>query len=164
MSRVPFQSGLVDPRRVGNFLDSCAFDPKYSPENEAARTILDLGASGEINLLVAHSTQKELDHPNTPADVKREAVGMQYTLNTSKTIREVEQRSQIHAILTGDGSPENYAADAEHVFEAGKYGGCFITADRRILTKRRELSSICMARIVKPSEWLALYNESGNLP
>jgi hypothetical protein len=34
-------------------------------------------------------------------------------------------KARILAILTGNGSPEKYAADAAHVFEAGKYGGYF---------------------------------------
>lgn len=159
MKRIPFRR-LIDPRRANNFLDTCAFDPKYSPEDRAAHRIRALHQSGEIHLILAHSNQKEVAHPNTPMDVKAEAVGMIYTLETGLTRHEIEQRGRIHAILTGNGKPENYAADAAHVFEASKYGAHFITTDARILKKREELGGICAAIVVSPSEWLKIFQET----
>ena len=159
MQRVPFGRTYLDPRRVNNFLDSCAFDPKYAPENEAAQQIRDLGNQDQVNLILAHSNQKEVDHPNTPADVKREAAGMIFTIETSLTPGEVARKVQIHAVLTGNGKAEKYAADAAHVFESGKYGGYFITTDQRILDKREELRHLSPPTILKPSEWLKVFNE-----
>ena len=52
------------------------------------------------------------------------------------------------------GYPEKMKKDAEHVFEAGKYCGYFVTPDERILKKEPELEAICFATIVKPSELL----------
>ena len=161
MQRVPFGRNYMDPRRSKNFLDSCAFDPKYAPEDEAARQIRDLGSNDVVSLLLAHSNQKEIEHPNTPQDVKREAQGMIYTLETSLTQEELKRRVDIHSILTGNGKPEKYKADATHVFEAGKYMGYFITTDQRIIGKRQELSRVCPATIFTPSEWLRVFNESG---
>jgi len=46
--------------------------------------------------------------------------------------------------------------DADHVFEASKYCGYFITTDKRILNKKDELERICSAIIVKPSEFLKI--------
>jgi len=161
MTRVPFGRSYLDPRRTNNFLDSCAFDPKYAPDDEAARHIRELGNRGVINLLLAHSNQKEIEHPNTPQDVKREAQAMTYTLETALTPNEVKQKEAIHVILTGNGKPEKYEADAAHVFEAGKYVGYFITADQRILGKRQELGRVCAATIFTPCEWLRVFNETG---
>ena len=161
MQRVPFSRNHIDPRRASNFLDSCAFDPKYTPEDAAARQIRELGGNGVVNLLLAHSIQKEIEHPNTPQDVKREAQGMIYTLETSLTQEERKRKANIHSILTGNGKPEKYKADATHVFEAGKYGGYFITTDQRILCKRQELSRVCSATIFTPSEWLQVLHECG---
>lgn len=160
MERVPFGRGLLDPRRANNFLDSCAFDPKYAPEHEAAQEIRALWNDGQINLVLAHSNQKEIDHPNTPVDVKREAVGMIYTIKTALIPEEEARKARILIILTGNGSPEKYAADAAHVFEAGKYGGYFITTDERILGKRDELRRVSPATIFKPSEWLKVFHEA----
>lgn len=158
--RIPFARNYPDQRRTTNFLDSCAFDPKYFPEHEAAQQIRQLASEGKVILILAHSNQKEIDHPNTPEDVKRDATNMNYSIPTNLTAPELTRRSQIHAVLTGNGDPANYEADATHVFEAGKYFGYFITTDSRILEKRDALSNICAAIIMKPSEWLALYESS----
>jgi hypothetical protein len=144
---------------VNNFLDTCAFDPKYSPEDGAAQRIRTLHHAGEIHLILAHSNQKEVHHPHTPADVKREATGMIYTLDVGLTPPELARKARIQEILTGNGKAENYAPDAAHVFEAGKYAAYFITTDEGILRKRDELRTICAATIVRPSEWLELFHE-----
>ena len=161
MTRVPFTRLHLDPRRANSFLDSCAFDPKYSPEHEAANEILKIGRTGIISLLLAHSNQKEIEHPNTPEDVKCEARAMNYTKDTALTPNEKRQKEAIHNILTGNGDSEKYKADASHVFEAGKYVGYFITTDRRLLAKRDELRKICPATILTPSDWLRIFNEAG---
>lgn len=163
MQRVPFGRKVLDPRRTNNFRDSCAFDPKYAPEHEAAQRIRALGNSDQLNLMIAHSSQKEVDHPNTPADVKQEAVGMIFTVKTGLTTLEVKRKNEIHKILTGNGKPENYAADAAHVFEAGKYVGYFITTDRRILDKREELRDVCAATILTPSDWLKVFDDTDDV-
>ncbi len=87
---------------------------------------------------------------------------MIYTIETSLNLDEVARRNQIHAVLTGSGKPEKYAADAAHVFEAGKYVGYFITADQRILGKREELRRLSGATIFTPGEWLKVFHEAAN--
>ena len=158
MARVPLPRNNLDPRRANSFLDSCAFDPKYAPEDQAAQEIKVIGDQGEVGLLLTHSNQKELEHPNTPEDVKREARSMIFTIETDLTPDERRRRTEIHRVLTGNGKPEKYEADARHVFEAGKYIGYFITTDQRILDKRGELRAVCAATIVTPSEWLTIYH------
>ncbi len=111
-------------------------------------------------LHLAHSNQKEIEHPNTPDWVKRETASLIYSLETSLTPREVKQKATIAEILAGNGKPESIAADAAHVFEAGKYCGYFVTADERILKKKAELESVCAAVIVKPSQLLEILAES----
>ncbi len=49
--------------------------------------------------------------------------------------------------------------DANHVFEAHKYGGYFVTTDSRIIKKRTRLGKICNAIIVKPCELIEILNE-----
>jgi len=152
-----------DPRRTNNFLDSCAFDPKYSPEHEAAKLIRSLGNEGKINLSLTHSNQKEINHPNTPAEVKHEAANMIYTIKTALTPEEESKKAKILMILTGNGSPDKYTADAAHVFEAGKYIGYFITTDKRILGKQGDLRQVTPAIILRPTEWLKVFNEAAEV-
>ena len=159
MRRKPFGLSYRDPRRANNFLDSCAFDPKYLPEDEAARLLRAIGKEGKVNLIITHSNQKEIDHPNTPSDVKREASAMQFTLEKQLSPAERDRKVAIHVILTGNGKPEKYAADSAHVFEAGKYVGYFVTTDERILAKKAELERVSGAVILKPTEWLQIFEE-----
>ena len=139
-------------------MDSCAFDPKYSPENDASLRIFSLYEESAIVLNIAHSTIKEVEHPNTPSWVKKEAGGMIYTIPTSLTQKEVAQKTEILKVLTGNGKPEKMEKDAEHAFEASKYCGYFITTDERILKKKDDLHAFCAAIIVKPSEFLEVYD------
>ncbi|HEU0007890.1 MAG TPA: hypothetical protein VFS12_18025 [Terriglobia bacterium] len=115
---------------------------------------------GQVHLILAHSNQKEIEHPNTPPEVKEEAAGMIYTIETSLTTNEEARKSKIHVVLTGNGNPEKHAADATHVFDAGKYGGYFITTDQRILSKRKELSGLSPACVLLPSEWLKVFHQT----
>ena len=71
--RTPLGSVSIDPRRTNIFIDSCAFDPKYTPEDIASERLFQLYEAGEINLVIFHSNIKELEHPNVPPAVKREA-------------------------------------------------------------------------------------------
>jgi hypothetical protein len=147
-----------DPKFRGNFLDTCAFDPKYAPEDANAAEIRTLGNDGAVQLYLAHSNQKEIEHSNTPLDVKAEAAGMIYTIETSLTNNELVMRQAVHDILTGNGKPEKYEVDARHVFEASKYGGAyFITIDQRILSRADEFDAVCGAVVVTPSQWLKNY-------
>jgi hypothetical protein len=149
----------ISPKQVNNFLDSCAFNPQGTPEEGAAKKIRELGDAGVVNLVMAHSVQREIDHPNTPADVKQAATATIYTLDCELNSEELKRKAAIHAIMTGNGKPEKYIADATHIFEAGKYGGYFITTDARILERRKTLEEASGVRIFRPTEWLKLLNE-----
>ncbi len=156
MKRRPLGSSLRDPGRCLNFLDSCAFDPDSAPEYKASRVIYQLYQNNQISLQVNHSTKKEIEHPNTPARVKREARDFNYTIPTNLIPVEQKQKTEIWEILTGNGKPENYKEDAEHVFTAGKHVGYFITADKRILKKKIEIEKISPVKIVKPTEFIKI--------
>ncbi|MBI1397990.1 MAG: hypothetical protein GC151_18605 [Betaproteobacteria bacterium] len=158
MARVSLARNLPNPRRTNTFVDTCAFDPKVAPEHSAAQRIREIRNAGNISILLAHSNQKEIEHPNTPADVKAEARDMTYTIAAPLTPAEIEQRALVRQVMTGEGNPDQYEADADHIFEAGKYGGgYFVTTDPRILGRKAELDALSGAIIVKPTEWLAIY-------
>src|SRR4051812_46045480 len=115
---------------VNNFIDSCAFDPKYEPEASAAVEIFKLSEGGAFQLQIAHSTQKEIEHRNTPDWVKKQAGGLIYSINVQLAPNEKKQLSDIEVILAGNGKVENIKQDAWHVFEAAKYGHYFTTTDK----------------------------------
>ena len=153
----------IDPRITNNFLDSCAFDPKYSPEDAAALHLFELYKNDVLLLQIAHSTQKELEHPNTPSWVKREAANLVYTIETPLTPEQRKVKDEVLRILAGNGKPENMFQDAQHVFNAGNYGSYFVTTDERILEKRAELGGLCDVDIVKPSELIAILKTYENI-
>jgi hypothetical protein len=113
-------------------------------------------------LQIAHSTQKEIEHPNTPRWVKQESSGLTYTIETSLTDGERKVQALILRILAGNGKLDNVFQDAQHVFEAAKYGSYFVTTDQRILQKGSELHSVCNVNIVKPSELLEISGKYEN--
>jgi len=144
----------INPFITNILIDSCAFDPKYGNEEKASKQLLD---NQDLLLMIAHSTQKEINHPNTPSYVKRLAQDKIYTLQTGITPGEQEFKRLILEVLTGNGKSENMRQDAEHVFEADKYGSYFVTTDARILKKRdglRRIGVVC--EILLPSELLNL--------
>jgi len=144
----------LSPLIVNNFIDSCAFDPKYEPEASAAVEIFKLAEGGDVQLQIAHPTQKEIEHPNTPDWVKKQASGLIYTINVQLTPNEKKLLSDIEVMLAGNGKIENTKQDAWHVFEAAKYGHYFITTDKRILARADELRNRGGVNVLLPSEFL----------
>lgn len=149
----------ANPLINNNFIDSCAFDPKYEPEDSASVDIFKLSQEGKILIQIAHSTQKELEHPNTPAWVKSEAQQLIYTIKVPLIANEENKLREIELILAGNGKVENIVQDARHIFEAQKYGSYFITTDNRILSRAHELHLACGISILKPSNFLSLVTQ-----
>jgi hypothetical protein len=157
--RVPLSSVSKDPRRTNIFIDSCAFDPKYAPEDIASERLFKLCEAGEINLTISHSNVKELEHPNVPPDVKRQANAKIYTIKVHLTEAELVLKEQILDLLAGKGRRDKMRQDAEHVFEAQKYGKFFVTADNGILKRKVELSQLCGVVVLLPSQMLSLIGD-----
>jgi predicted nucleic acid-binding protein len=155
----------MPPQLISIHMDSCAFDPKYSPEDKAADELYRIYERFDeygIILEIAHSAQKEIHHPNTPHWVKERANKMIYTIETSLNDEERARLRAIRAILAGNGRIENIIQDANHIFEAQKYGAYFVTTDERLLKKREEIKQLCTLCIVKPSEMLQLIEQYGS--
>lgn len=144
----------INPWITNSFVDTCAFDPKYHPEAEAANEIFRLHKEEGLGILLAHSNQKEVDHPNTPACVKAEAARLIYTVEGSLTGNERELSQNIQSVLMGQGRPEKVKKDARHIFEAHKYGSYFVTTDAGILKHAGEIRAICSVQILLPSQFL----------
>lgn len=148
----------LSPLIVNNFIDSCAFDPKYEPEASASVEIFKLSESEDFSLEIAHSTQKEIEHPNTPEWVKEQAGGLIYSISVQLTPNEKKLLIDIEVILAGNGKIENIRQDAWHVFEAAKYGHYFITTDKRILARADALRERSGVNVLPPSAFLASLN------
>jgi hypothetical protein len=102
----------MNPLMSNCFIDSCAFDPKYEPEDGASNEIFQLYKERKLLIQIAHSTQKEIEHPNTPTWVKREASELIFTLPFQLTQGEARKLQEIESILAGNGKVENILQDA----------------------------------------------------
>ena len=142
----------IDPSYSQFFLDTCAFDPKYAPEDEAADELWTLYESGVLNLVLAHSNQREIDHPNTPTWVGSKAKSMIYSLPVTLTPAEQRLREGLVALLRGNATSDRHLDDAHHIFEASKYGGFFVTTDHRILKLAAPIYDLCSVQVMKPTE------------
>ena len=137
-------------------LDSCALG-NLGVEYEAASKILELANEEQVSVITTYGVIDEISHPSTPQHVKNIAARLVFTISTERTPEEELRLQSIHTEMTGDSKPEKYAADANHIFEAGKYGRYFVTNDERILKKRQELNQLSGVLIVRPSEWIEAY-------
>ena len=145
----------LDPRKVNVIIDANALDPGDGHEADVNR-VLALKRAGHINLIAPKGVRSEVLHANTPAAVRESVTAQIFSLPVGLNLVEQSQLARIKAILQGNGAPGSHAADAEHVFEAAKYGGgYFITHDRRInKTKRQELE-----KVLPPSLWIVTLAE-----
>jgi hypothetical protein len=144
----------LDPRKVNVLFDANAFDRGTGDGADIDR-LLALKADGKIKLIAPRGVRQETQHSHTPASV-RDVVSLQiFSLPVGLNSGERQELNCIRAILQGNASPGKHDDDARHVFEAAKYGGYFITHDRRInQTKRRELEAV-----LPPSLWIVTLAE-----
>lgn len=137
------------PRYTHSFIDSCAFNPGGA-EEAASRRILEKWPY----IVVAHSVQKELEHPNTPDDVKRMARAFIYTDETELTPELLLKRDEIRILIQGNAKPGKHKGDANHLSELYKYGGgYFVTTDERLLARSEELFRKYFITTIRPSEY-----------
>lgn len=151
----------VPLRKLFIFLDNCAVDSKDNFEKIAIDKIYLWTKVGAI-VDIGPSVQEEINHPNTPSEVKRIVNKLGYTpVKPCLNEEEKECLDQIKKILAGNGDVRTIKKDAENVFEAHKSAAnYFVTLDKKILKKREQLHKLCLfsLRIVKPSELVKKYD------
>lgn len=143
----------LDPRVVNTVLDSNALELANS--NQVAR-LLELKAEGKLSLIVPKGVRLETAHPNTPTDIRHIMSAQIFTLDVERSADEERDLATIKAILQGNAVSGKHAADAEHLFEASKYGaGYFITHDARMLRQKRAALDV----VLPPSLWIVTLDE-----
>jgi hypothetical protein len=117
---------------------------------------------GKLILVVAGGVRDETLHPHTPGHVKDAVVDQVFNLRPGLNTEQRADRRAVHAILQGNARPGKHAADASHLSEAAETGcAYFITEDRRILGKRRELAVILppSLSIVTLAEFMEIFDD-----
>ncbi len=144
------------PKYTHSFIDSCAFDPG-GEEEKCSRRLLALLDDGELVLVIAHSVQKEIDHPNTPNDVKALARPLTYSKKTNLIPDLQSRRDEIRRLIRGNAEERKHENDADHIFDLCMHGGgYFITTDKRLLSLSGILFSKYFITTLKPSDYEAL--------
>lgn len=145
--------GKLDPRRVNTLLDNNALE--HSDAAQVAR-LMQLRDEGKITLAVPKGVRQEAMHPNTPVEISRAMSAQIFTLEVERSEEEERELALLKATLQGNAEPGKHAADAEHLFEAAKYGGgYFITHDTRMLHQKRA----ALETILPPSLWIVTLDE-----
>ena len=148
----------IDPRYCNTHIDAHVLDRKGSLEDAVVDEILSLYEESRIKLLLPYSVKNEIEHPNTPPDVKRRAARLVYTIPVQLTQNEIDLHRKVCRILQGNAKPGKHDSDAYHLVESDKYGaGYFITNDSRIHKKRPEIAKLLQVVIVTPANFLSLY-------
>jgi hypothetical protein len=151
----------LDPRRCNIAIDNNALDRNGTARDALIDQLLERERSGQIRLVVPQGVRRESQHPRTPPSVGAEMGAKIFTLPVGRTAGELEQLRRVQAILQGNAKPGRHSADADHLFEAAKYGGYFVTNDRRMLDKRGELAEILppSLNIVTIEELFAIFGD-----
>ncbi len=145
---------FIDPLLFNNFVDANILDDVADGEDAAVNEIVDLAQSGKITLLLPYSVQNELKNPTTPAHVQRAATLFPFSVEVRLTEGERRRYRDLVAAVKGDAKEKNIAPDLFHVCEAAKYGGYFITRDKRLLARSGAISSELQIDVVTPMVFL----------
>lgn len=156
----------IGPRIHNSFLDANFWNETGSRlEACAMLEILDLAQRGEVNLILPFSVKAELEHPNTPPEIKQATSGMIHTLRTELTPNELALRSKLLILIQGNAKPGKHGRDVLHLVESHKYGGGYcITKDDRLLKKSTQIEYLLTSlRVVRPSDFIKYFRSEGCL-
>jgi hypothetical protein len=92
---------MSNPRYGNNFIDANVLDRTGGPEDVAVDTILRLHEEGAFTLLLPYSVKAEIEHPNTPTDVKRKALQLNYSIPVQLIAQELETHDRIRTLMPG---------------------------------------------------------------
>lgn len=149
-----------DPRYHQVFLDAHILDDSVDEEVSQAIQMITGPMRQCVSMLLPYSVKAEIENPNTPAVVKRRAADFIYTMEVSLTSAEMKTHAAVRAIMRGNALSGQHNSDAFHLVEACKYGGYFVTLDKRILKKRGEVRAILPGFwAVRPQELVAIFNQ-----
>ena len=127
---------MIDPARCNVAVDASGLSRPAGDTIRAGQVdrLLKLHADGMLHSSCLTRVWDELHRAGTPSPKRAAANDMIFTIKTGLTIDEQRRRQVIKTALQGNAKPGKHDADAEHLAEAAKYGGYFVTHDDRILS------------------------------
>jgi hypothetical protein len=151
----------LDPRICPVAIDANALDRDGSARDNLVDRLLALSSAVTINLIVPKRVREEIQNPRTPVHVQEAALPKLFTIPVGLNSDEQRRKRIIEQEFQGKARPGKHMADADHLFEAAKYGGYFITHDRRILTRAGRLGEVLppSLTVVTLVDFLAIFDE-----
>ena len=147
----------IDPRYSHTFVDVPVLHRKGDAEDAVVDELLETAFELRVMLHLTYSVKDEIAHPNTPADVKKRAQRLIYSVPVQLTQGEKELHQKVREIVQGNSKAGKHDADAFHLVESQKYGaGHFLTNDKRLLKKKAAIGNLLNMEIVTPTEFLAV--------
>ncbi len=142
-------------------IDANAVNRDGSEHDKLVDRLLGLVAAGTIGLIVPKGVRLEVQDPRTPAHVHETILPQIFTVPVGLNADEKRRHQIITAELQGNAKPGKHEADADHLFEASKYSGYFITHDERILKKAGRLGDVIppTLTVVTLEEFLTILDE-----
>jgi len=152
----------LDPRICNISCDANALDQDVSVRDRFVTRFCELSASGTLSVVVAGGVRTEVQHPNTPGNVKDSILPKIFNLRPGLNTSQQAERRRVQAVLQGNARPGKHAADASHLSEAAETGcAYFITHDKRILDKRDDLRNVLppSLTIVTLAEFFEIFDD-----
>ena len=145
---------FINPFFVNNSFDTNIIDHVAAETWEPIQRILELYRANKIQLIIPHSVHTELLHPTTPPEVRAAAQDFIFTRPVGLTVEERKKLDQLLKLTKGNAELKNIADDLLHVAEAAKYGGYFITLDKRLLMRASAISEVMGVEVVTPERFV----------
>jgi predicted nucleic acid-binding protein len=150
----------INPLFVNSFIDSNIMHHVAAEHWEPIRRILNLYRTNKIRLIIPFSVHSELMRPTTPADIRTAAQDFIFTIPVSLTPDEVKKHDHLLKVAKGNAELKNIKDDLSHVAEAAKYGGFFITLDKRLLKRGPAIYDVMGVEVITPEHFLERINEA----
>ena len=148
------------PRKVNVAIDGNALNRDGSAHDQLVDRLIALGKAGTVNLIVPKKVREEVLDLKTP-EQKKASLPPIFTLPVGLNSEEARELAVIKKALRGNAKSDRHDADADHLFEAAKYAGYFITHDERILKKSGTLADVLppSLTVLPLEEFMRIFDE-----
>lgn len=151
----------LDPRKCPVAIDGNALNRDGSNHDALVDRLLELSTTSAINLIVPKGVREEILDSRTPAHKQEAALPKLFTIAVDLNSDEQRRKRIIEQELQGNAAPGKHMADADHLFEAAKYCGYFITHDQRIHTRAGRLGEVLppSLTVITLADFLAIFDD-----
>lgn len=139
----------LDPRICNVSIDNNALDKGHGTTRDVLiDRLLHLHEIELVNLVVPNGVRSEALDSKTPLQVRQIFSPLIYTESVGHNADETKRLDKLSTLIRGNAGAGKHEADIQHLFEAGKYSGYFITNDTRLLKKYEEIRRIAGTQLM----------------